>query len=144
MRKETLASMLNTDYLMVESALKNLKEKYQGPIVLHETEDTAFMIVEDTYVGSLWFLGKGELSSAELKTLAVVAYHAPVRQSDIVRTRGNRSYSHLKKLEEAGLLNSQASGNTRVFKLSRKFFEYFGDKIVERIRSAPTSKVDKP
>jgi len=135
--------MLDTGFLEIEKAVSKLKEKYKGPIVLHETEDTAFMIVEDQYIDSLWFLGKGELTSAELKTLAVVAYHAPVRQSDVVRTRGNRAYEHLSKLEEAGLLNSEPAGNTRQFKLSKKFFEYFGDKIVERIRAAPTSKVDE-
>ena len=142
-QKQELAEMLGVGFFEVQSALNNIKGKYKGPIVLRETENTVFMIVEDKYVNSLWFLGKGELTSGELKTLAMVAYHAPVKQSDIVNARGNRAYEHLRKLEEIGLLRSEKFSHTRIMKLSRKFFEYFGDKIVERIRNSQTPQVDE-
>ncbi|MBR9689573.1 MAG: SMC-Scp complex subunit ScpB [Candidatus Altiarchaeota archaeon] len=140
-KKETLASMLNTGFFEVDTAIQSLKTKYGGPIIVRETADTAFMIVQDKFVNTLWFLGKGELTSGELKTLAMVAYHAPVKQSEIVRTRGNRAYEHLRKLEDSGLLVSERHANTRLLKLSKKFFEYFGDKIVERIRNSQAPEI---
>ena len=142
-RKQELAEMLGVGFLEVQEALSRIKPRYRGPIVIRETEETAFMMVEDRYVNSLWFLGKGELSSGELKTLAMIAYYAPVKQSDIVWSRGNRAYEHIRKLEDMGLLKGEKFGHTRLLKLSRKFFEYFGDKIVERIRNSQASQVDE-
>ena len=144
MKKQELANILNEDYYRVEAVLKELREKYRGPIEIRDTEETVFMTVEEKYLGSLWFLGKGEFTGAELKTLAMVAYYAPVKQSDIVRARGNRAYGHLQKLEEVGLLTSSKFSNTRLIKLSRKFFEYFGEGVVERIRNSPAAPVDEP
>jgi segregation and condensation protein B len=141
--KGELADLLNADLRDVEEALEGLKAKYTGPIIVRTTGDTAFMMAEDEYVNALWFLGKGEFSTAELKTLAMVAYYAPVLQSDIVHSRGNRAYEHLRKLEEAGLLNSEKSGNTLLMSLSRKFYEYFGDDIVDRIRNSPPAEVNE-
>lgn len=144
LRKQELAEMLGVGFFEVQAVLDGIKSKYRGPIVIRETPDTVFMIVEDKYVNSLWFLGKGELTSAELKTLAMVAYYAPVKQSDIVNARGNRAYEHLRKLEDLGLLRSEKFSHTRLMKLSRKFFEYFGDKVVERIRNSQAPPVDGP
>lgn len=143
MRKQELADILNENYYRIETILKKLKVKYRGPIELRDTADTVFMTVEEKYLGSLWFLGKGEFTSAELKTLAMVAYYAPVKQSDIVHARGNRAYEHLQKLEEVGLVTSSKFSNTRLIKLSRKFFEYFGEGVVERIRNSPVASVNE-
>jgi segregation and condensation protein B len=143
LKKQELAELLGVDFFDVQSALESVKQRYGGPIIIRETEETVFMMAEDKYVNSLWFLGKGELSTGELKTLAMVAYYAPVKQSDIVNSRGNRAYEHLRKLEEMGLLRSEKSGHTRLMKLSRKFFEYFGDNVVERIRNSQAPQVDE-
>ncbi len=139
-RKEELARLLQASILEIEDAIASLTEKYRGPIILRETDDTAFMTVEDRFLESLWFLGKGELSKSELKTLAMIAYYAPVLQSDIVHSRGNRAYEHIRRLEELGLISTAPAGNTRLLKLSRRFFEYFGDRIVERIRASQAFK----
>ena len=95
------------------------------------------MTVEGKYVEELWMLGKGELSSAELRTLATIAYYEPIRQSEIVKARGNRAYEQIKTLEELGLISSKPDGNTKVLRLTRKFYDYFGDDVAERIRRAP-------
>ena len=94
------------------------------------------MRVEDRYLEKLWMLGKGELSRAELKTLAIIAYYAPVKQSDVVKIRGNRAYEHVKKLEEMGLIRTEKQGATKVIYLAQGFYDYFGEEIVERIRGS--------
>lgn len=142
--KAELADLLEVSEWQVSDALEQLRDEYTGPIVVRVTGDTAFMIVEDKYLDALWFLGKGELSTAELKTLAMVAYYAPVKQSDIARSRGNRAYSHIHRLEDVGLINSEKLGNTRLLKLSRKFYEYFGDDIVDRIRDSEAAGSPAP
>ena len=142
-RKDELADILQVSLVHIEGAVRKLKEKYKGPMIIRETSDTVFMTVEDEYMNQLWYLGKGELSAGELKTLAMVAYYAPVKQSDIVRTRGNRAYEQLSHLEEMGLLRREKYANTKLLKLSKKFYEYFGDEAVNRIRRAPTIKIDR-
>lgn len=139
-KKQELADLLKVNSLELEEAIKGVNAKYPGPILIRETSETVFMTVADKYLKSLWFLGKGELSAGELKTLAMVAYYSPVKQSDIIRTRGNRAYEQLDKLEELGLVNREPYSNTKLIKLSRKFFEYFGDEAVSRIRNSPVLK----
>jgi segregation and condensation protein B len=59
------------------------------------------------------------LSIGPLKTLSYVAYHQPVLQGQVVEDRGNHVYSHLKKIEEMGLI-------TRVIETTPFFADYFG------------------
>lgn len=141
-KKERLSRLLEVGRRDVQKAIDKLGSKYGGPIVLRDTGEKVVMTVEDKYMTSLWFFGKGEFSGAELKTLAMVAYYAPVKQSDIARSRGNRAYKQLSKLEDAGLITSEKMGNTKLINLSRKFFEYFGEGIVERIRASQAPEGD--
>jgi len=135
---QELARILNAPEVEVARAVDDLEDKYRGPIVVQFDGNTAIMTVEGQYLENLWMLGKGELSSAELRTLATVAYYEPVRQSELVKARGNRAYEHLRKLEEMGLVVANPQGNTKVLRLTRKFYDYFGEDVAERIRRAQT------
>ncbi len=99
-------------------------------------DEMAVMKVQDRYIEKLWMFGKGEFSQAELKTLAMIAYYAPARQSDIVRIRGNRAYEHIRKLENRKLIRTEQSGSTKVIYLTREFYDYFGEEVVKWIRDS--------
>jgi segregation and condensation protein B len=69
--------------------------------------------------------GTAEFSKAEQETLAVIAYKQPVKQSLIVKIRGNKSYEHIKHFIEIGLVRGKKSGRTKELTLSEDFYDYF-------------------
>lgn len=66
-----------------------------------------------------------EFPKAIIKTLAIIAAKKPVKQSVVVRMRGNKAYDHVKKLEKLGLITSFKQGSTKILDLTEKFFNYF-------------------
>lgn len=67
-----------------------------------------------------------ELPRDLLKTSALIAYHQPVRQSEIVRMVGSKAYEHVKILAEHGLIMTRPLGQTLELKTSAAFPEFFG------------------
>lgn len=61
-----------------------------------------------------------------LKTLALIAYHQPIRQADLRKMVGPKVYEHVDFLVEKGLVNSKKCGTTELLTTSRYFPEYFG------------------
>ncbi|MFH0970266.1 MAG: SMC-Scp complex subunit ScpB [Candidatus Diapherotrites archaeon] len=70
--------------------------------------------------------GSGELSPAEMKTLAFIAYKQPLIQSQLVQVRSNTAYEHLQVLVEKGFVSREPKGRTFVLRTTKKFSEYFG------------------
>jgi len=79
-----------------------------------------------------------ELEAPLTRTLAVIAFRQPIRQSKLADVRGNKCYGHVKELEKMGLIASARQGRTRVLTTTKAFAEYFGisSDRPESIRSA--------
>ncbi|HVP91895.1 MAG TPA: SMC-Scp complex subunit ScpB [Terriglobales bacterium] len=73
---------------------------------------------------------RNKLSSAALETLAAIAYHQPVTQSEVSAIRGVDSTYTLKTLLDKKLLKivgrKKAPGNPLVYRTSERFLQYFG------------------
>ena len=67
-----------------------------------------------------------EIEAPLIRTLAIIAYKQPIRQSDLVQIRGNKSYDHVKELERRGLINAERYGRTRLLTTTPGFADYFG------------------
>jgi segregation and condensation protein B len=68
---------------------------------------------------------QSEFDSSFVKTLAVIALKAPVKQSEIIHLRGNKAYDHVAKLEEQGFIVSKPHSRTKLLSLKQKFYDYF-------------------
>jgi len=101
----------------------------------HEKDERGIHVIQE---GKLWKMGikpemtpqikdllPPELPKGLTKTLAVIAAKKPVRQSTIVKIRGNKAYDHVKKLVKSGFITSDKKGNTQILDLTQKFFDYF-------------------
>lgn len=66
-----------------------------------------------------------EFPKSLIKTLAIIAAKKPVKQSVIVRIRGNKAYEQIKKLIRLGFVTAEKFGSTMVLDLTQKFFDYF-------------------
>ena len=69
--------------------------------------------------------GNSEFTKAEQETLAIIAYKQPIKQSVVIRIRGNKSYDHIKKFRNLGLVATKQVGHTLELSLSEEFYEYF-------------------
>ena len=69
--------------------------------------------------------GSSEFTKAEQETLAIIAYKQPMKQSVLVKTRGNKAYDHIKRFAELSLIVKKRVGHTWDLSLSDNFYEYF-------------------
>jgi segregation and condensation protein B len=67
-----------------------------------------------------------EMEAPLIRTLAIIAYKQPIKQSDLAAIRGNKSYGHVKELERMGLINSTRQGHTKILTTTKIFADYFG------------------
>lgn len=127
---QELIMLTDINPLMLKELLEKLIEKYDkedSGIEIIEKENMWKMDVRQEYVYMINKLatGSSEFTKAEQETLAVIAYKQPVKQSVIIKIRGNKAYEHIKKFIENGLVIGKKLGHTKELKLSDDFFEYF-------------------
>lgn len=86
-----------------------------------------------------------ELSRSLLKTLAIIAYHQPVKQSDLKHMVGSQIYEHVKELKKKGFIKTQKEGRTKRVEVSPYFYEYFGfsTKNKEKMREMLYKRIEQ-
>jgi len=127
---QELVMLTDVNPLMLKELIEKLIEKYNkddSAIEIIVREDMWKMDVKQEYVDMVNKLatGSSEFSKAEQETLAVIAYKQPVKQSVIIKIRGNKAYDHIKQFIEIGLVNAKRAGHTKELRLSDDFFDYF-------------------
>jgi len=115
----------------IEKVLEELVRKYEADggalelVRLHE--DKWFLKLRKEYMEIVGrYLRKPMLGRGVMRTLAFIAYHQPVAQSDVAAARGNQAYNHIKILLEKGLVEAEKQGRTLILRTSPLFAEYFG------------------
>ncbi len=120
--------------LMLKELIEKLKNKYQneesGLIILERKMDDKELWKMDVkqkfhFLVNRLATGESEFTSAEQETLAVVAYKQPIKQSIVVKIRGNKAYDHIKHFINVGLLSARKLGRTKELTTSNKFYDYF-------------------
>jgi len=124
-----LVMLTDINPLMLKELLAKLIDKYDenSAIEIIEKNNMWKMDVKQEYVNFINKLatGSSEFTKAEQETLAVIAYKQPVKQSVIIKIRGNKAYEHIKKFRDIGLIQAKRAGHTLELKLSDNFYEYF-------------------
>jgi segregation and condensation protein B len=125
-----LVALTGVNPILLRKALGDLKDKHGG-------ESSGMEIIEnlgkwkmDVHPDFSWMVnklatGSSEFSKAEQETLAVIAYKQPVKQSVVVKMRGNKAYDHVKNFVELGLINKKKIGHTAELTLTEGFHDYF-------------------
>ncbi len=84
-----------------------------------------------------------ELTRAVMETLSVIAWKAPVMQSDIVGIRGSSAYDHIADMVDSGFVTKERLGRSYILKLTQKFFNNFdldGKKYIKEVFKEIKSK----
>jgi len=71
-------------------------------------------------------IARTEIPKRLLRAAALIAYHQPMQQSQLVEMLGQVTYEHVGDLRELGLIDKRRDGNTRRLTTTRRFSEYFG------------------
>ncbi len=126
---QELVTLTDINPILLRELIETLREKYDenSAIEIVSRDDRWKMDVKSEYRDMVNRLatGSAEFSKAEQETLAVIAYKQPVKQSIIVKIRGNKAYEHIKHFQEIGLVTAKKIGHTKELKLKDEFYDYF-------------------
>lgn len=123
-----LVSLTDLNPIILRKLLGDLKDRYENSAIeIVNKEDLWKMDVSQDYVSIVNKLatGSSEFSKAEQETLAIIAYKQPIKQSVLIKIRGNKAYDHIKNFVSQGLLVKKRSGHTWDLNLSDTFYDYF-------------------
>jgi segregation and condensation protein B len=119
--------------LTSKTVRKNLKELIKD---YNEKKDTSMEItkagrkytmqLKEEYADKTMMVADPEINENILKTLTLIAFHQPVKQSNLQRMIGNKAYEHVDQLTSMKLVNSKKHRNTEMLTTTKKFPEYFG------------------
>jgi segregation and condensation protein B len=128
MSVQELVALTDVNPILLKKTLEDLNDKYKekGLEIVHKNSMWKMDVSQQyTWMVNRLAGGSSEFSKAEQETLAIIAYKQPIKQSVIVKIRGNKSYDHIKKFVELGLINKKRMGHTSELTLNENFFEYF-------------------
>ena len=134
---QELVAFTDINPILLRELIEKLQEEYNdnSAIEIITKDDNWKMDVKAEYKGMVNRLATGtaEFSKAEQETLAVIAYKQPVKQSIIVKIRGNKAYEHIRHFQEIGLVKGKRLGHTKELTLSEDFYDYFNLRNPEKI-----------
>jgi segregation and condensation protein B len=134
---QELISLSDLNPIIIGDLIERLKDKYnkeESALEIVEKNGLWKMDVRQEYSNIINKLatGSSEFSKAEQETLAIIAYKQPIKQSVIIKIRGNKAYDHIKKFSDLELIKKKKTGHTHELSLSEDFYEYFGVAESER------------
>lgn len=127
---QELIMLTDVNPILLKRLLEKIEDKWKSDthaIEVIKKEDKWKMDVKSDYIEMVNKLATGttEFTRAEQETLALIAYKSPIKQSIVIKIRGNKGYDHLKKFRELGLIKARRTGNTNELTISDDFYNYF-------------------
>ncbi len=125
-----LVSLADLNPLIIREVLDKIKDDYNrrgSAIQIVEKNGLWKMDVLPEYADIVNKLatGSSEFSKAEQESLAIIAFKQPMKQSVLIKIRGNKAYDHIKKFSDLGLIKKKKTGHTYDLSLSDDFYDYF-------------------
>ena len=104
----------------------NVKRKNETSVEIVKAGEKYAMQVKKKYVDQSIMISKPEIKSNLLKTLTLIAFHQPLKQSNLRRMIGVKAYEHVDELTTMKLVHSKKHGSTEMLTTTKLFPEYFG------------------
>lgn len=104
----------------------NIDRKNDTSLEIVKAGNKFIMQVKKTFTDKSLMVAKPEIRTDLLKTLALIAFHQPVKQSNLRHMIGERIYGDVDQLMTMHLVHSEPHGSTEVLTTTRLFPEYFG------------------
>ncbi|MEM0493097.1 MAG: SMC-Scp complex subunit ScpB [Candidatus Thermoplasmatota archaeon] len=104
----------------------NIKRKDETSIEIVKAGNKYAMQVKRRFLEHSKMVAKPEIHPPLLKTLALIAFHQPIKQSNLRRMIGEKVYGHVDQLSAMHLISTKKHGSTEILTTTRLFPEYFG------------------
>lgn len=104
----------------------NIKRKNETSMEVVKAGDKYAMQVKKKYTDQSIMIAKPEIEDNLLKTLTLIAFHQPVKQSNLRRMIGTKAYEQVDELVELKLIHTKKHGSTEMLTTTKLFPEYFG------------------
>jgi segregation and condensation protein B len=104
----------------------NIDRKDDTSLEIVKAGNKFIMQVKKTFADKSMMVAKPEIKTDLLKTLALIAFHQPVKQSNLRHMIGERIYDDVDQLMSMHLIHSEPHGATELLTTTRLFPEYFG------------------
>ncbi len=125
---QELVALTGVNPILLKKILDDLREKYKefGMEIVQKNNLWKMDVAQEyTWIVNKLATGSTEFTKAEQETLAIIAYKQPLKQSVLVRIRGNKAYDHVAKFAQMNLVNKKKLGHTAELTLAESFYEYF-------------------
>ena len=121
----------------------NVERKNETSMEVVKAGNKYTMQVKKKFADQSIMVAKPEIQSHLLKTLSLIAFHQPVKQSNLRRMIGPKVYDHVDELADMKLIHTKPHGSTEMLTTTKLFPEYFGIETTkpEEIRDFLAKKV---
>ena len=130
MSTDELSKIVDESSKKVNSALSELqariKRRQDSALQLTEVSGRWIFEVRPSLSAYLPESFRPDTPQRLLPAAALIAYHQPMAQSQLVEMLGQRAYDHVRELANLGLIDRRRDGLTRRLTTTRRFAEYFG------------------
>ena len=127
---DELAESMQTSQGEVQSNLESLqhtmKRRPGGALQLTSVSGRWVMEVKPKLANYIPSSFRTEVPQRLLAAAALIAYHQPMAQSQLVDMIGQRAYDHVRDLAHLGLIDRRRDGLSRRLTTTRRFAEMFG------------------
>jgi len=116
----------------IREALDILMQRYneelkrESALEIIQAGNKYTMQVKKRYTDTTTMVTKAEIQPNLLKTLALIAFHQPIKQSNLRRMIGPKVYDHVDELASHRLIYAKKHGSTEMLTTTKLFPEYFG------------------
>jgi segregation and condensation protein B len=115
--KKTIDELI-TDY--------NVDRKNDTSMEVIKAGDKYAMQIKKQYTEQSFMVATPEIESNLLKTLTLIAFHQPLKQSNLRRMIGVKAYEHVDELASMKLIHAKKHRTTEMLTTTKLFPEYFG------------------
>jgi segregation and condensation protein B len=128
---EELGKTIGEGPLTAKETVEALKQEFNArdsAIEVVSAENSYQMCVRKEFEQNVkQFASEAEFNKSTQKTLALIAFKQPIKQSLVIKLRNVKGYDHIKTLVEKGLIAKYPAGKTFILKTTKKFLEQFGN-----------------
>jgi segregation and condensation protein B len=111
---------------MLDTLVKEYAVENKGVEIIRNPEGWEMRVKPDIMPKVAHLTHYSDLKDGHKRTLALVVYKEPVKQSHVVEMQGNKAYNYIKTLRKKGLLKAEKSGRTVNLMVTKEFERYFG------------------
>lgn len=104
----------------------NEERKRDTSLEVIRAGDKYIMQVKKRFTEQSMIIAQPEIDDNLLRTLTLIAFHQPIKQSNLRRMLGEKIYDHVDGLVSMRLVHSKPHGSTEMLTTTKRFPEYFG------------------